>query len=360
MLRQLAPEKVNELFCDRWLSGDRWDHDSQIPLPLASFTMDGLASLPGVEPLGQPGPLVRALSDKTFQYPLFQSAGLPVPDFKILEARQLADCGTTLLANGPRFIQPAFSAGGEQAMLVRSIADLPACLDTLDPEQTVVAARFLPGVLRTLSGNGVVTRRGGVLSLGVTELLQSGFRFDGVILPAFEPAQVQDEMHRLTIQVGELLRGRGYSGFFTADAIRDATGSTYLTEANVRFSGEAAHVAAYCGHNLFDLIAGDTTPSEQVVRRGDDRVVVTKIRPSAGQVVRPFSGPDLDAFLSRETDHFRIAFHREPIQVASGHFVGLAGRRLHAGEGREVALRFYAAARRPMVSPTDRTVQAHR
>lgn len=342
-MRQRAPEEINELFSSRWREGERWGHDDVEQLPLVSFTNDGLGHLPDVDALGAPGVLVHELSDKTLQYDLFHASGLNVPEFEIVHADKLIADGTAMLKGGALLLQPAFSSGGEQATLVRTVSELAACSARFVGK--IVAARFKPRC-RALSGNGIVTRGGRVLSLGVTELLQDGFRFDGFVLPSFEGERVEHEIHRLTLCVGELLRRRGYWGYFTADAIRCPHGEIYLTEANVRFSGEAAFIAAHAAQNIFELLNGETWSSSDVMSGSGDRIVVTKIRPARGEIVSPIDGPTEEDFLSGTASAFRVGYLREPTRVIAGHFVGLAGTRLGRDHRRADALGFYRAARR--------------
>lgn len=351
-LVQRSPEDVARLFSRRWRAGERWGHDGARPLPVASFTMDGLSAAPGIDAFGVSPAVVRRLSDKALQYQVFYEAGLPVPEFTVVASLdELAQRLPVLLAEyGAVFAQPAYSSGGEQAAVLCTATDIAAYRHQLRAfgadGATLVAARYMPG-RRTLSGNGIVTKTGRVVLLGVTELLQDGFRFDGFIFPTFEHAAVETAVNDITLRVGELLRARDYWGFFTADMLRAPDGSLLVTEANTRFSGEAACIAASMECNPFELMAGTVRPPARIVAGLAERIVVTKIRPTQGQVVHPIGGSGDAGFLSGASNTFRVGYHAAPVRVITAHFVGLAGRRLEQAEGRDAALRFYLAARRP-------------
>jgi biotin carboxylase len=311
---------------------------------VVGFTLDGLGHAPGLQTFGASPEVVHALNDKTLQYRCFRDLGLPVPAFDVVDARLLAARAPALLSDGPVIVQPAYSAGGEQAIVARRPKDLAA--PTGGGGGHVVVARFIPGC-RTLSGNGIVTRVGDVLTLGVTELLQDGLRFDGFIFPTFEGSDTEARVDAITVRIGEWLREHGYWGFFTADLIRRQDGALFVTEANVRFSGEAAFLDHYVPHNLFGLIASTVVPSNCVRSEMRERIVVTKIRPHAGQIAAPIDGPDEAAFLNGAVDAFRVGYLAEPVRVVSAHFIGLAGVRLPLTTGRDAALKFYERARWP-------------
>lgn len=343
-LRQLAPETLNQVFALRWRAGERWGHSEAAPLPVVGFTLDGLGHVPGLQTFGASPAVVHALNDKTLQYRCFRDLGLPVPAFDVIDARLLDARAPALLSDGPVIVQPAYSAGGEQASIARSPGDLAAPTDAGGGD--VVVARYIPGC-RTLSGNGIVTRVGDVLTLGVTELLQDGLRFDGFIFPTFEGSETEACVDAITVRIGAWLRELGYWGFFTADLIRRPDGALFVTEANVRFSGEAAFLDHYVPYNLFGLIASTVVPSNCARSEMRKRIVVTKIRPRAGQIAGPIDGPDEAAFLSGAVDAFRVGYLAEPVRVVSAHFIGLAGARLPLSAGRDAALQFYQRARRP-------------
>ena len=317
-------------------------------MPVVSFIADGLEGRPGLSLFGPSPDLVNQLSSKSFQYVWFRDARLPTPPFTVFDgienlAANLDDC---LTRYGVLFVQPSYSSGGEQAAIIHSPQEFVRYTDRLRKmdrlTDTLVSARFIPDC-RTLSGNGLVTRGGRVLLLGVDELLQDSYRFDGFIFPTFESPDVEDEILDLTRQVGRLLANRGYWGYFTADVIRPPDGSALLTEANVRFAGEAAFLAACTPYNLFRLLTDEEVlESDQLVPDMPDRIMATKIRPQIGEITVPCpANGSVDGFLSDGEERFRVYYISSPVRVASGHFVGLAGRRFPLFTEREEVIQFY-------------------
>lgn len=347
--RQIGPERLNRLFLRDWDDcRPRADED----VPVVSFTMEGLEARPGLALFGPPSPVAKELNNKASQYRWLREAGLPVPPFVVTHGvEDLAERLDDLLsAHGALFVQPAHSAGGEWAVLVRDRGDLEAYWERATragvDESGFIATRFLEGA-RSLSGHGVVTRRGRVLPLAVDELLLNGFRFDGFVFPTLEDPAAEEEVLALTVRAGETLAARGYWGYFAADFLYRAHSFLAINEINVRFAGEAAFLAGCMRVNLFCLIEEEVAPGpDALIPPQDSRIVVTKIRPELGRSYLP-APPEgsISAFIDGEVDAFRVRFHDAPIRVVDGHFIGLAGRRFSLKEERQTLTAFYMDAR---------------
>ncbi len=132
-----------------------------------------------------------------------------------------------------------------------------------------------------------------------------------------------------------------------------------LTEANVRFAGEAAFLVACTPYNLFRLLMDEEAPeSDMLVSRPPDRIMATKIRPTLGlRVAASPAESSVRDFLDGARERFRVSFIPSPVTVASGHFVGLAGRRFSLTTAREEIVQFYRSAREPQTQPVEEIVE---
>lgn len=354
-LIQHPPEDVNRAFMAAWD-----DRSAGVGTGckdwVLGFSGEYLASNPRLEVIGPEGDIPFRLNDKGFQFPWFGAAGIPTPDFvgpmhldHVKEALPSA-----LAAWGRAFIQPTRSAGGELAAVLSAPSDLAAyrrrvaTLPGIEGQHFLLTA-FLPNA-HSLSAHGLVTRAGSVHALAVVDLLQDGFKFDGFVFPSVLPQDDQTQALLITETVGHMLAAQGYWGWYTVDFVNTPTLGLRVTEANVRFAGEAGFIAGLSGCNMFDTLLDDAPwcPGPRLAAP-EGRMVVTKIRPPVGAILDPEPPRgSVEDFMDGTHQEFRISYLSGPVRVESAHFVGLAGRWFADPSTPDLALSYYQIARRPI------------
>jgi len=357
-LRQPSPEEVNRRFLQAWDEGI-----SSVPRGanglVVGFTMDGIEQREGLALFGASSLTAHHLNDKTRQFRWLEDAGVPLPPFDI--AAGIDDLkrriNPLLDRHGEVVIQPAHSAGGDFAALIRTPGEfgdyarrlVAVAGDAL--KEPFLITRFLSGAV-SVSGHGLVTRSGSVLVLGVNELLLDGFRFDGFIFPSFLEIAAERCVQAITRRVGEVLAAKEYWGYFAADFLIAPGGVVVVNEINVRFAGETAFLTPFLRRNLFDLLADSAAPGpEPLFIPPAKRMVVTKIRPTIGRTVIAHDPvADFNAFAAGAVSRFRVFHFDAPLRIVSGHFIGTAGAWFPMDAKREILFEFYVDQRRPVDS----------
>jgi hypothetical protein len=342
---QAPPEEINRRFMEAWEQG-------RLPIPKGShvvvvaFTMVGLEQSKALDLFGSPPWTCASLNSKISQFRWLYEAGFPLPPFSFFPNIQAIrkEITSLLQTHGAVFLQPEISAGGADAALIEH----PDELDEYEQRRAGPATPAdLSGFLVTcyipdafsLSGHGIVTRNGEVIPLAVDELLLDQFRFDGFIYPIFAETGNAKQILNLTAKAGSILSAKGYWGYFAVDFLCRPGFVPLINEINVRFAGESAFLAAYLHVNLFELLWGSEMPE---LNPPISRIMITKVRPKAGQCYtpRPHEGT-VEAFLEGRDNTLRVCYHETPVQVAKGHFLGLAGCRFPLHEPRQTVKSAY-------------------
>ncbi len=366
-IRQQDPEDVNRMLakianenrvCVSDASKKLWQDiavaRSGAKIPLIAFTTQFLPRSPFFDILGPNPDLVFEIDSKARQFEVFKDLGVPLPEHRVGKNFEDVKNGldSDLAALGSFVLLPEKSAGGYKARLIASAEDLGACEAFLqevapgDLDMGFLLSRYIRPVC-VPSCNALIDGRGNFLNVGITELLFSGFCFDGFIHPVFLRNEIQKRIVRITRRIGRHLADSGFRGCFAADFLLDQDENLYFTEINPRFSCEHLYFFSVMEQNLFAVLAGDHS-GPPLIPEPPGRVVISKIRPVEkrfySQELR--SKNTLRAFLNRETDEFREYYWKGAMKIRSGSFLGLFGKRLDMGADRETLIRFYMAGRR--------------
>jgi D-alanine-D-alanine ligase len=195
-------------------------------------TMQGALELLGMPYTGS-GVLASALGmDKWRSKLLWQAAGLPVPDYALLEAK--SDLGAVAERLGlPLFVKPANEGSSVGISKVDSVAGLaPAYREAAQHDRLVLAEQYIGG------GEYTVAIVGGEV-LPVVKIEPAGAFYDyeakylsddtGYRCPCGLPPQKEAELQALAAKAFAVLGCRGWGRI---DILLDETGNPYLLEAN--------------------------------------------------------------------------------------------------------------------------------
>lgn len=219
-LQELADEKFDRAFIA--LHG-RFGEDG---------TVQGALELLGIPYTGS-GVLASALGmDKWRTKLVWQAAGLPVPDYVLLEAS--SDSVAIVQKLGlPLFVKPANEGSSVGISKVKTVSDLkPAFLEAARHDKLVLAERYVGGGEFTVAILGDQ-----VLPVIKIEPANEFYDYEAKYLrddtryrcPSGLPAEMEAEMQRLAKQAFTLI---GAQGWGRVDFLMSETGRPYLLEVN--------------------------------------------------------------------------------------------------------------------------------
>ena len=195
-------------------------------------TLQGALELMGIPYTGS-GVLASALGmDKWRSKLVWQAAGLPIPQFELLDKD--SDWGAVVARLGlPLFVKPANEGSSVGISKVKKAEELRAAYEAAAKHDTlVIAERFIGGGEFTAAILG--DRALPVIKI---EPANEFYDYEAKYLrddttyrcPCGLPAEKEAEMQRLALRGFELLGGRGWG---RVDFLMDEQGKPYLLEAN--------------------------------------------------------------------------------------------------------------------------------
>jgi D-alanine-D-alanine ligase len=199
-------------------------------------TLQGALTLMGIPYTGS-GVLASALAmDKWRSKLLWQAAGLPIPDYALLdETSDFAQVATRL--GLPLFVKPAREGSSIGVIKVKQAADLPAAYrEAARHDDLVLAEQAMNGGEFTVAVLGEGTRLRALPSIRIVPATEfydyeaKYFRDDTRYLcPSGLTAEGEVEMRDLALRGFQILGCRGWA---RVDFLLDAAGRPYLLEAN--------------------------------------------------------------------------------------------------------------------------------
>ena len=199
-------------------------------------TLQGALTLLGVPYTGS-GVLASALAmDKWRSKLLWQAAGLPIPDYAVLD--ETADFAAVAARLGlPLFVKPAREGSSIGVIKVKHAADLPAAYrEAARHDDLVLAEQAMEGGEFTVAVLGEGTQLRALPSIRIVPATEfydyeaKYFRDDTRYLcPSGLTAAGEEEMRDLALRGFQILGCRGWARM---DFLLDAAGRPYLLEAN--------------------------------------------------------------------------------------------------------------------------------
>ena len=199
-------------------------------------TLQGALTLMGIPYTGS-GVLASALAmDKWRSKLLWQAAGLPIPDYAVLE--ETADFAAAAARLGlPLFVKPAREGSSIGVIKVKHAADLPAAYrEAARHDDLVLAEQAMEGGEFTVAVLGEGTQLRALPSIRIVPATEfydyeaKYFRDDTRYLcPSGLTAAGEAEMRDLALRGFQILGCRGWARM---DFLLDAAGRPYLLEAN--------------------------------------------------------------------------------------------------------------------------------
>ena len=204
-------------------------------------TLQGALELMGIPYTGS-GVLASALGmDKWRTKLIWQAAGIPVPDYTLLDADDAASTADLAAIEArlglPLFVKPANEGSSIGISKVKQPGGLAAAYaEAVKYDRLVIAERFVDAGEYTIA---ILARNGRVQALPMIQIIPAGEYYDyqakylsddtRYVCPCDLPAEKQRELGELALKAFTVLGGRGWG---RVDLMLDRQGNPYFLEVN--------------------------------------------------------------------------------------------------------------------------------
>ncbi|MFP4316158.1 MAG: ATP-grasp domain-containing protein [Desulfovibrionales bacterium] len=196
-----------------------------------------IAGIPGVRILGPDAQISTTWNNKLHQFLHLQDAA-PVIDYRICQNfEQLLQTADRLLEEWTdgMFVSQAYSAAGMNSFIAHCREDIIERLAGRDV--TTFVSRYIPHDHDPTVLGVVANERDVFIACVADQQIENGNAFRGSTFPSLLPAEIKEEIRKITRSVGRVLGAAGYRGIFGCDFIVDRKGKAWFVEVNARKQG---------------------------------------------------------------------------------------------------------------------------
>jgi len=214
----------------------------------------------GVKVMGPPSDLVRVLDNKFDMYAFLEKNGFPVPEGLIVEGRAAVIKVFKDMFSEGAYVTRAHSVSGRGCQVFGSESELEKSCFLSEDEKYSIRKKI--DVVSSPTISGIIGGPDDVhVFYLVDQILAEGTKIKGVEFPSRLPQDTQEEIFRITEDIGHTLAETEgeqgfYRGFFNVDVMVAGDGRVYVAEINPKKFG-----SCLVYHAAYETLRPERSPS---------------------------------------------------------------------------------------------------